>query len=141
MGAILLLSAASSVIAGRLGARLGLVRVVVGMRAVGLVLLVVMPFAPSFPLAMLAYAGRTVLNRGTAGQRQALVLGAVRGHRRGFAASVSGFSTQMPRAVGPWLAGLFFAAGLFTWPFLLAAAFQAGYLLLYRRVFGRVDLR
>ncbi len=85
------------------------------------------------------YAARNVLNRGTAGQRQALVLGAVRGQRRGLAASVSGVSTQLPRALGPSLAGMLFGAGLFTAPFLLAAAFQAGYILLYRRVFAGAD--
>ncbi len=126
IGATLLLASAASLISGWLGARVGLVNVVVWMRLGGLVLLLLLPFAPSFPLAMLAYAGRNVLNRGTAGQRQALVLGAVRGHRRGLAASVSGVSTQVPRALGPWVAGTLFGAGLFTAPFLLAAAFQAG---------------
>jgi MFS family permease len=139
IGASLLLASFVSLIAGRLGARVGLVNVVVWMRMAGLVLLVLLPFVPSFPLAMLAYAGRNVLNRGSAGQRQALVLGAVRGHRRGLAASVSGVSTQMPRALGPWMAGMLFGAGLFTVPFLLAAAFQAGYILLYRRVFAAAD--
>ncbi len=139
IGATLLLASAASLISGRLGARVGLVNVVVWMRMAGLVLLLLLPFAPNFPIAMLAYGARTVLNRGTAGQRQALVLGAVRGHRRGLAASVSGVSTQVPRALGPWLAGTLFGAGLFTTPFLLAAAFQAGYILLYRRVFAAAD--
>ncbi len=141
MGATLLLSSAASLLAGRLALRVGLVSVVVLLRGAALMLLILLPFAPGFPSAMLAYAGRTVLNRGTAGQRQALVLGAVRGHRRGLAASVSGFSTQLPRALGPWIAGMLFGAGLFTVPFLLAAAFQAGYILLYRRVFTAYDRR
>ncbi|MGH7154215.1 MAG: MFS transporter [Acetobacteraceae bacterium] len=141
MGATLLLAGAASLLAGRIGARTGLVRVIVAMRGTGLVLLLLMPFAPSFALAMLAYAGRTVVNRGTAGPRQALILGAVRGHRRGLAASVSSFSTQLPRALGPWIAGLFFGAGLFTVPFLLAAGFQAAYLVFYRRLFVGRDLR
>ena len=139
IGLVLLASGLATLGAGRLGARFGLVRVVVVMRSVGLALQVAMPFAPGFGWAMSAYAARTVLNRGTAGQRQALVMGAVRGHRRGLAASVSGVSTQLPRALGPWVAGLLFGAGWFAGPFLLAAVFQGAYLVLYRKVFAPVD--
>jgi MFS family permease len=141
VGLILLASGGATLLAGRAGARFGLVRVVVGMRAAGLGLLVAMPFAPGFGWAMAAYAGRTVLNRGTAGQRQALVMGAVRGHRRGLAASVSGVSTQLTRALGPWVAGLLFASGWFAGPFLLAAVFQGAYLALYGVVFAGADRR
>ncbi|MGH7042642.1 MAG: MFS transporter [Acetobacteraceae bacterium] len=139
IGLVLLASGLATLGAGRLARRFGMVRVVVAMRAMGLGLQVALPFAPAFGWAIAVYAARTVLNRGTAGQRQALVLGAVRGHRRGLAASVSGVSTQLPRAIGPWLAGLMFGAGWFAGPFLLAAAFQGGYLMLYRVVFAGAD--
>ena len=141
VGFVLLASGLVALGAGRLGARYGLVRVVVAMRALGLGLQVAMPFAPDFGLAIAAYAVRTVLNRGTVGQRQALVMGAVRGHRRGLAASVSGVSVQLPRALGPWLAGLMFGAGWLAGPFLLAAMFQGVYLILYRRVFAGAERR
>ncbi len=139
IGLVLLASGCASLVAGRLATRYGLVRVVIAMRAAGLALMVAMPFAPTFGWAIGAYAARTVLNRGTAGQRQALVLSAVRGHRRGLAASVSGVSTQLPRAIGPWVAGLMFGAGWFAAPFLLAATFQGAYLALYRPVFADLD--
>ena len=139
IGLVLLASGCATLMAGQLAARYGMVRMVVAMRSAGLALMVAMPFAPTFGWAIGAYAARTVLNRGTAGQRQALVLGAVRGHRRGLAASVSGVSTQLPRAIGPWLAGLMFGAGWFAAPFLLAAVFQGAYLALYRSVFAEVD--
>lgn len=140
-GLTLQLCSVSSLLAGRLAARRGMLRVIVGMRAVGLILLVLLPFMPTFPLAVIIYAARMVLNRGTAGQRHALILGTVRGHRRGLAASVSGLSTQLPRALGPFVAGACFRAGLLTVPFLLAAGFQATYLVLYRRLFAGPDLR
>ena len=136
IGATLVASGLATLAAGRVSTRFGILRVVLAMRSAGLAILVVMPFAPSFAWAMLANAARTVLNRGTAGQRQALLLGAVRGHRRGLAASVSGVSTQLPRALGPWIAGLLFGAGWLAGPFLFAAALQGLYLLLYRRVFA-----
>ena len=43
---------------------------------------------------------------------------------------------QLPRALGPLLAGALFHAGYLVLPFLLGAAFQATYLLLYARFFG-----
>ncbi|HEV2301716.1 MAG TPA: MFS transporter [Stellaceae bacterium] len=139
IGAALFFCGLSALGAGRVGRRFGAVRVVVAMRGVGLALLVLMPFAPNYPLAMLCYALRMILNRGTAGPRQALALGLVRAHRRGLAATVSSFSTQLPRALGPALTGVLFGAGALAAPFLLAALFQAGYLLLYPLLFAGED--
>lgn len=139
MGVALVLCGLSSIAAGWAGTRLGAVGVVVAMRAAGLVMLVLLPFAPSYPLAMLLFGLRMVLNRGTAGPRQALALGLVRVHRRGLAATVNSFSMQVPRAFGPALAGVLFAGGSLVAPFLLAAAFQAGYLAFYPLFFGAHD--
>lgn len=139
IAAALFFCGVSALGAGRVGRRFGTVRVVVAMRGLGLALLVAMPFAPNYPLAMLCYALRMILNRGTAGPRQALALGLVRAHRRGLAATVSSFSTQLPRALGPALTGLLFGAGALAAPFLLAALFQGGYLVLYPLLFAQED--
>jgi MFS family permease len=119
--------------------RFGAVGIVVAMRALGLVTLVLLPFAPSYRLAMLIYGLRMILNRSTAGPRQALAVGLVRPHRRGLAATVNSFSMQLPRSVGPVFAGFLFGVGLLAAPFLLAAAFQAIYLALYARLFSAHD--
>jgi hypothetical protein len=42
----------------------------------------------------------------------------------------------LPRAIGPVIGGMLFHAGYLTLPFLLGAALQLGYLLLYARFFG-----
>ena len=136
MGVSLGLTALSSLGAGALGARFGTVRIVIWMRGAGLAMLLALPFAPNFAVAAVLYGLRSALNRGTAGSRQALAMGLVRGHRRGLAASVNALSIQLPRALGPALAGLFFAAGALTTPFLIAALFQGGYLVLYPRLFA-----
>jgi hypothetical protein len=119
--------------------RFSTVGIVVTMRALGLVTLVALPFAPTYPLAMLIYGLRMILNRSTAGPRQALAVGLVRPHRRGLAATVNSFSMQLPRSFGPALAGLLFGAGLLTAPFLLAALCQGIYLALYARLFSAHD--
>ncbi|MGH7049001.1 MAG: MFS transporter, partial [Stellaceae bacterium] len=135
----LLLCGFASLAAAVVVNRLGTIRLIVGMRALGLVMLVLLPFAPSYPLAMLAYGLRLILNRGTAGPRQALAVGLVRPDRRGLAASVNSFSIQLTRSVGPALAGLMFGADLLMAPFLLGALCQGIYLALYARVFRAHD--
>ena len=132
-------SGVASLAASRLTLRFGAVRTVVWMRSLGLILLFVLPFAPSFALATALYAVRSACNRGSAGPRQAVALGLVRGHRRGLAASVNALSIQVPRGIAPALAGALFAQGALATPFLVAGLFQAGYLVLYPRAFGAHD--
>ncbi len=135
----LLLAALSSLLGGRLSGRVGTVRTVVTMRAIGLGFLLAMPWAPNFGVAAALYAGRSASNRGTAGARQALALGLVDGRRRGLAASVNSLSIQLPRALGPILAGLMISHGELNLPLLLAALCQGGYLLLYPLLFASHD--
>ncbi|HJU19680.1 MAG TPA: MFS transporter, partial [Stellaceae bacterium] len=139
LGVALVLCGFASIAAGALGTQLGAVGIVVAMRSAGLLMLVLLPFAPSYGIAIVIYGLRLILNRGTAGPRQALALGLVRAHRRGLAATVNSFSMQLPRAVGPAFAGLLFGTGLLAAPFLLAALCQAIYLALYARLFSAHD--
>ena len=139
LGAATIVCGFAAIGTGLLGSRVGAVGIVVAMRAVGLALLVALPFAPSYPIAVALYSLRMIVNRGSAGPRQALALGLVRPHRRGLAATVNSFSMQVPRAFGPTLAGFLFAAGALAAPFMLAAAFQAVYLALYARFFAAYD--
>jgi MFS family permease len=123
------MGALGSLAASRLTRRYGLIRPVVVMRGLGLLLLVLVPLMPSFSLAAALYALRAGLNQGTAGVRQAMAVGLTR--RRGLAASVQSVSVQVPRAIGPLIAGVLLHAGRLRAPFFLAAAFQAAYLALY----------
>ncbi|HTT80008.1 MAG TPA: MFS transporter [Stellaceae bacterium] len=139
LGAATIVCGFVAIAAGLIGSRVGAVGIVVWMRAIGLALLVALPFAPSYWVAISLYGMRMIVNRGSAGPRQALALGLVRPHRRGLAATVNSFSMQVPRAFGPAVAGMFFAAGALAAPFLLAAAFQAAYLAVYARFFAAYD--
>ena len=135
MSVALIATAASSLLVGQLTRRYGVVRSVLGMRYLGLTVLLILPLAPNFLIAAVLYVIRSALNRGTAGARQALNMGLVRGHRRGLAASLNSVSIQAPRALGPVFAGLLYHAGFLELPFFIAGAFQAAYLILYRRLF------
>ena len=118
----------SSLWTGWLSRRLGTAMAVVTMRLAGLILFVLLPFAPTYELAAACYVARAACNRGTAGARQAVGLKLVGSGRRGLAASLNAISMQMPRAVGPLLGGLLLESNLLALPFLLAAGLQAVYL-------------
>jgi len=130
-------AAASSLFSIRLNARFGMLGTVLGLRLLGLLMLLAIPLAPTFAWAMLAYILRSAMNQGSIGNRQALFLGIVAAPHRGLAATVNSLSIQAPRAIGPAIAGLFFAAGTLSWPFYLGASLQALYLLFFTRFFAR----
>jgi predicted MFS family arabinose efflux permease len=136
-----MLAAGSSLFSQWLMRWMSIVQTVVAMRAVGLLLLLALPFAPSFALASVLYIGRTVLNRGTSGARSAVNVGIVRPARRGFSAASANVALQIPRAIGPVVAGVCYEVGLFAEPFLAAAVFQAAYIWIYDRSFRAVTLR
>lgn len=134
LAASFVLGSLGATLTGRLVRRHGLIRPVIFMRGVALAFLVAIPLAPTFALAAALYALRAGCNQGTAGVRQALVLGLTR-NRRGLAASLQSVSIQIPRAIGPVVAGLMLHAGMLRAPFFVAAALQAAYLVLYVRFF------
>jgi len=134
-----IMAAVASLAAGSLSRLIGMVRAVVVMRLVGLVLLVALPFAPSFGLAGALYILRGMFNRGTTGARSALSISIVRPQRRGFAASMANVSMQVPRSVSPMITGALFAAGELALPFFIGAAFQAAYVAIYYWSFGHED--
>ncbi|MGH7160885.1 MAG: MFS transporter [Acetobacteraceae bacterium] len=138
MAAGFLLGAFSALGAGWLTRRIGTVRTVVTMRLAGLVLLVLLPLAPSYPLAAVCYTIRGAFNRGTSGARQAVGLALVGTARRGLAASVNSASMQIPRSLGPIIGGVLLDADFLTLPLFLAAALQAAYLVLYEVTFRNV---
>ena len=133
------LAALGAMLATWLGRRVGPVRAVIVMRIVGLALLLGIPFSPDFALAATLYALRGIFNRGTAGVRQAVAASLTRAERRGVAASVQNLSVQIPRSIGPVLGGWLIHRGDFTAPFLIAAALQGLYIVLYQRFFGSID--
>lgn len=132
-------AALASLGTGRLTLRVGVMRAVIGARALAVVLLLALPLVPSFTWAAALHIVRMALNMGTIGARQGLNIGLVGTARRGVAASVSSVSVQIPRAAGPGLAGILFAGGTLGVPFYLAAVLQAAYLVLYNRNFRTHD--
>ncbi len=123
-----------SFLVSRLARSHGLIRPVVAMRGMGLLFLMMVPLVPKFWVSAALYALRSGCNQGTAGVRQALVVGLTR-DRRGLAASLQNVSIQIPRAVGPVVSGFMLHAGMLKIPFFIAAALQMAYLVLYALFF------
>ena len=135
-----LATGAAAFASGRVAERVGLVRSVVSVRLLAVLFLLVLPIMPSFWMASGIHVVRSALNRGTSGTRQALAVSLVRDERRGFASAMNSISASFPNALGPLIAGMMLEAGHLTLPFLVAAAMQFLYGVLFGRVFGEFDL-
>ena len=114
-------------------------RVIVSLRLGALALLFAFPFAPNLATAIGLFLLRNTLNRATNGPRSAITASLVRNQRLGLAGMISSVSRQIPRSVGPVVAGALFDSGMLAAPFVIGAAFQAGYLWLYQRSFNAHD--
>lgn len=132
-------TAAAALFTGLASRHIGLVRSVLWGRGLGLVFLMLMPLMPLYLLAAALYTLRSVVNRGTVGARQALVISLVRDERRGLAVSLNLISMMFPMAMGPTLAGAMIGARWFVTPFYIAAALQGLYLFFYVRLFGPLE--
>lgn len=134
-----LLTAVSSVVTGEMGARVGVVRSIIGPRTLGVLLLIAMPLMPAYGWAAGIYALRSILNRGTAGTRQAFSMALVRDARRGLAGSLNALSFRLPSAVGAAAAGWLIGLGFLDLPFFIASGFQFAYVALFGTVLRRYE--
>ncbi len=139
MGLTFFVTGLMSLFTAKLSERIGIVSSVVWARLIGLVLLVALPLMPHYGLAAFCYLLRSALSRGPTGAQQALIIGLVREERRGLAASLNAVAMQLPRSVGPSVAGYLLGLGMFAAPFYAAAALQGAYLMLYDLFFRAYD--
>ena len=138
-GVTFFLTGISSLIIGRVSERIGLIRSIVLPRILGVVLLIAIPFMPSFGIAAVLYVVRSMVNRSSMGARQAFSVGLVRDQRRGFASSLNAVSWSIPAALGLALGGWLIGMGSLVLPFIAAAALQLGYVVLFPTMMGRYD--
>ncbi|MBA2633705.1 MAG: MFS transporter [Chloroflexi bacterium] len=134
-----LLQAASSVVAGWLGARIGLLNTMVFTHLPSNVLLAIIPLAPSLLVAVILLLGRSALSQMDVPARQAYVAALVDPAERTAAAGYTNAARHLVRPAGPALAAasMGMAAGL---PFLVAGGLKAAYDLALYLTFRRVRL-
>ncbi len=138
-GLTFLLTGLSSLYVGKLTETVGLTRSIVLPRLLGVLMMLAMPFMPTFSLAAILYVARSVVNRSSVGARQAFSVGLVRDRRRGFASSLNAVSWNVPAALGPAIGGWLIGLGSLYWPFLLASGLQLAYVILFGSLLGRYD--
>ena len=121
-----LLQAGSSVLAGWLGARIGLLNTMVFTHLPSNVLLALIPVAPTFGLAVVLLLARSALSQMDVPARQAYVAALVDPAEQTAAAGYTNAARHLVRPAGPALASvsMAMAAGL---PFLIAGGLKAVY--------------
>jgi len=122
-----LLSAFSLLAAGRLGARIGLVKTMVYTHLPSNFFLVVAAFMPTAPLAVFFLLLRMLLGNMDAPVRQSYVMAVVPPHERAAAASITGVPRSLASATTPLLAGVLLNATSFGWPLICAGLVQSVY--------------
>jgi MFS family permease len=134
-----LLQAASSIAAGWLGERIGLLNTMVFSHLPSNVLLMLIPLAPSLTLAIALLLARSVLSQMDVPARQAYVASLVDPAERTAAAGYTNAARHLVRPFGPAMASLSMgmAAGL---PFIVAGALKAVYDIALYLTFRRVRL-
>ena len=137
--AVGLLQAASSVAAGWLGMRIGLLNTMVFTHLPSNVLLALVPLAPTFPIAALLLMGRSALSQMDVPARQAYLAALVDPAERTAAAAYTNAARHVVRPAGPALASasMGMAAGI---PFLVAGGLKIVYDLALYVTFRRVSL-
>ena len=134
-----LLQACSSILAGWLGARIGLLNTMVFTHLPSNLLLALIPFAPSLPAAVGLLLARSALSQMDVPARQAYLAALVDPAERTAAAGYTNAARHLVRPAAPALASvsMTLAAGI---PFLVAGGLKAAYDLALYFTFRRVHL-
>ncbi|MHB1613763.1 MAG: MFS transporter [Actinomycetes bacterium] len=135
-----LLAAASSIAAGWLGGRIGLLRTMVFTHLPSNVMLALIPLAGSLPGAVVLLLARSALSQMDVPARQAYVVSMVTPSERTAAAAYTNTARYVTRPVGPLGAGLLVAQVGLVAPFLVAGILKSGYDLVLYAMFRRVPL-
>jgi MFS family permease len=135
-----LVQAVSVMVAPRLARRFGLVATMVGTHLPSNVLLAVVAFAPTFPVAAALLLARTTLSQMDVPTRQALVMTVVTPGERTAAAAVTNAARYTVRPVGPLIAGVLQQVALGS-PLVVAGVVKGGYDLALWRWARHVPLR
>ncbi len=104
-------TAVGSLYAVRLAARFGDIMVITGSRLVGVVLTLVLPFSPAYPLAAILYGARMISAQMAMPVRQSYTMGIIDAGSRGSAAGISGVARRLPASVSPTISGYWFGVG------------------------------
>ncbi|HEX2553445.1 MAG TPA: MFS transporter [Microvirga sp.] len=122
-----LLSSLSYFAAVRIADRIGLVNTMVFTHLPANLCLLMVPFAPTLPVALGLLFVRSALSQMDVPTRTAYVMSVVTPAERAAAASVTAVPRSLAAAAGPTLAGLLLGATSFGWPLVIGGALKIVY--------------
>ncbi len=102
----------------------GAIRTVVASRTVAALLLIILPFSPTFFIAGTIFIIRTLINVVALPVRQNVAVGNVRSEERARTTAFSNVPVRLTSALGPTIAGAIYENGFFEIPLLLAGILQ-----------------
>jgi MFS family permease len=132
------LSAGSYLVAVRLAQRFGLVNAMVFTHLPSNLLLLLVPFMPTLPLAILLLLARSALSQMDVPTRNSYVMAIVPPQERAAAASVTSVPRSLAQGLSPLLSGYLLGLSTFGWPLVLAGALKAIYDVLMLAMFAKV---
>lgn len=133
-----LLNATSYPVAAWLARRIGLVNTMVFTHLPSSILLIAVPFAPSFKLAVALFLAREALVEMDVPTRQSYVLSLVRPAERTFASGVTNLTRNLSWATASIVAGVVMQYLGFSAPLFVGGGLKIGYDLLLFRAFRQV---
>jgi predicted MFS family arabinose efflux permease len=134
------LAAVSALAAAPLAARFGLVRTMVFTHLPSNVLLILVPFMPTLPLAAGVLLARFAISQMDVPTRQSYTMAIVAPDERSAAAGVTGIARSLGVAASPLLAGPLYLSAVLAWtPFVISGGLKIVYdVALYRAFASRV---
>jgi MFS family permease len=136
-----LLAGLSALMASRVARRIGLLATMVATHIPSNVLLFLVPFMPSLPLAITVLLLRFSISQMDVPTRQAYTMALVPAGERSAAAGVTGIARTVGASLSPMIAGpLYASATLASLPFLFAGGLKIVYDVLIWRTFRKVKI-
>ncbi len=132
------LSAGSFLVAVPLARRFGLVNTMVFTHLPSNLFLMLVPFMPNLPLAILLLLARSALSQMDVPTRNSYVMAVVSPAERSAAVSVTSVPRSLAAAASPVLAGYLLALSPFGWPLVIGGAVKGVYDLLLLALFAKV---
>lgn len=133
-----ILAALSQLAAPAVAARFGLINTMVFTHLPSNVFLILVPFMPTLPLALLFLFLRSALSQMDVPTRTSYVMAVVSPGERPAAASVTAVPRSLAAAVSPALAGYLLTLSVFGWPLVVCGALKIAYDLLLLRMFSGI---
>ncbi|MHB8645298.1 MAG: MFS transporter [Thermomicrobiales bacterium] len=121
------LSAFSFPIAVRLARRIGLINTMVYSHLPSNIFLLLVPFMPNLPLALILLLARSALSQMDVPTRNSYVMAVVTPEERPAAASVTTVPRSLATAASPLLSGYLFGLSIFGWPLVIGGALKGIY--------------